>query len=326
VLGVWREVSISGSRDERIAAVASRQRGRIAFRQLRAIAVSPSSVDWLVSRGHLFPSLRCVFTVGHNAPVELGAETEALLSVREGAALSHWSAAALWGLWTPAPTEVDLIVSTSNASANPGVRVHRSRILESKDVRIRRGLPVTAPARTLLDIAPTATDRQLELAFDRGIVERVLRPTEVAELLSRAGGHPGRRRLATILDRETSGTTMTRSGGEERMLALMRAARLPAPVVNAKVAGHEVDFYWPDHRFAVEVDGWRFHSGRRAFEDDRRKDQDLRRAGIDTLRTTGRQLKEQAYALVAGVAVGLARSAATTAGGGAAAGAPRAAL
>ena len=70
---------------------------------------------------------------------------------------------------------------------------------------------------------------------------------------------------------------------------------------------------WPDHRFAVEVDGWRFHSGRRAFEDDRRKDQDLRRAGIDTMRTTGRQLKEQAYALVAGVAVGLARSAATTA-------------
>jgi very-short-patch-repair endonuclease/predicted transcriptional regulator of viral defense system len=328
VLGVWREVPISGSRDERIAAVASRQRGRIASRQLRAIAVSPSSATWLVSQGRLFPSLRCVFSVGHNAPVELGAETEALLSVREGAALSHWSAAALWGLWTPAPAETDVtVVRTSKASSNPGVRVHRSRILQSKDVRIRRGLPVTSPARTLLDIAPTATDRQLELAFDRGIVERVLRPAEVAELLSRAGGHPGRRRLATILERETSGTTMTRSDGEERMLALMRAARLPAPVVNAKVAGHEVDFYWPDHRFAVEVDGWRFHSGRRAFEDDRRKDQDLRRAGIDTMRTTGRQLKEQAYALIASVAVGLARSAATTAaGGGEAAGAAQAAL
>lgn len=328
VLGVRSEVSISGSRDERIAAVASWQRGRIASRQLRSIAVSPSSVTWLVSQGRLFPSLRCVFSVGHNAPVELGAETEALLSVREGGALSHWSAAALWGLWTPMPARIDVTVDRdAPAATNPGVRVHRSRILQGKDVRIRRGLPVTSPARTLLDIAPTATDRQLELAFDRGIVERVLRPAEVAELLFRAGGHLGRRRLATILERETSGTTMTRSDGEERMLALMRAARLPAPVVNAKVAGHEIDFYWPDHRFAVEVDGWRFHSGRRAFEDDRRKDQDLRGAGIDTMRTTGRQLKEQAYALVAGVAVGLARSAATTAAaGGESAGAPRAAL
>ncbi len=98
LLALRSEVSIAGSRDERIAAVASRQRGRIASRQLRAIAVNGSSVAWLVSRGRLFPSLRCVFSVGHNAPIELGAETEALLSVREAAVLSHWSAAALCGL------------------------------------------------------------------------------------------------------------------------------------------------------------------------------------------------------------------------------------
>jgi very-short-patch-repair endonuclease len=309
--------------------VASRQRGRIATRQLRAIEVNPSSVTWLVSRGRLFPSLRCVFSVGHDAPAELGAETEALLSVREGAALSHWSAAGLWGLWTPMPAKIEVTADRdAPAATNPGVRVHRSRILQGNDVRIRSGLPVTSPARTLLDIAPTATYRQLELGFDRAIIEKLLRPAEVTELLGRAGGHPGRKRLATLLGRQTSGTTMTRSEGEEWMLALMRAARLPEPLVNARVAGYEVDFYWPDHRFAVEVDGWRFHSGRRAFEDDRRKDQDLRRAGIDTMRTTGRQLKEQAYALVAGVANGLARSAATTAGVGgvaAAAGGPAAA-
>jgi very-short-patch-repair endonuclease len=320
------EMTVTGSVQDRIAQVARLQRGRVARRQLLAAGVSSSTIGWLVSQHRLIPSLRGVFAVGHTAPIELGRETEALLAVREGAALSHFTAAGLWGL-CGAGDDVELVIADGRSSRTAGVRIHRSRILQSKDVRIRRGLPVTSPARTLLDIAPTATDRQLELAFDRGIVERVLRAAEVGELLSRAGGHPGRRRLATILERETSGITMTRSDGEERMLALMRAARLPAPVVNAKVAGHEVDFYWPDHRFAVEVDGWRFHSGRRAFEDDRRKDQDLRRAGIDTMRTTGRQLKEQAYALVAGVAVGLARSAATTAaGGGEAAGAPQTAL
>src|SRR4029077_10619894 len=105
-----------------------------------------------------------------------------------------------------------------------GVCIHRSRILEPQDVRMRAGLPVTSPARTLLDIAPIATSRRLELAFDRGIVERVLRPAAVAESVSRGGGQHGRKRLAAILERQTAGTTMTRSEGEERVLALIRAA------------------------------------------------------------------------------------------------------
>jgi very-short-patch-repair endonuclease len=261
--------------------------------------------------------------VGHVAEVELGAETEALVSVREGAALSHWSAATMWGLWTPGPRVVEVLLNDAPAAVNPGVRVHRSRILEARDLHIRRDLPVTSPARTLLDIAPTASDRQLELAFDRAPRGK-MRPSQVADVLDRAGGHPGRRRLATMLERESVGTTMTRSVAEERRLALMRAAHLPGPLVNADVGGYELDFYWPDHKFAVEVDSWRFHSGRRAFEDDRQKDQGLRRLGIDPTRTTGSQLKHQPYAVVAGVATGLAWAAARTGadGGGAGTGEP----
>ena len=86
---------------------------------------------------------------------------------------------------------------------------------------------------------------------------------------------------------------MTRSEAEERVLTLIRSARLTEPVVNARVAGYEVDFFWPQHRFALEVDGYRFHSARGAFERDRRKDNDLRRAGVRTMRT------EDSYALVA---------------------------
>jgi very-short-patch-repair endonuclease len=307
VLGVRSEVSVSGARDQRIAAVARLQRGRIAYRQLRAIAVTASSIAWLVEKGRLIPSVRCVFLVGHNARVELGRETDALLSVRDGAALSHWSAAALWGLWTPAPNHVDVVVMDHNAARNPGVRVHRSRILEPRDVRIKSGLPVTSSARTLLDIATTATDRQLELAFDRGIVEEAFRPSQAADVLDRAGGHHGRARLAALLHRELLGTTMTRSEGEERMLALMRAARLPEPEVNAAFAGHRIDFFWPAHRFAIEVDGFRFHSTRVRFERDRRKDQDLRRLNIEVMRITRTQLTTDAYAITARTAEQLAQ-------------------
>jgi very-short-patch-repair endonuclease len=245
--------------------------------------------------------------VGYPGRIELGKETEALLSVRDGAALSHWSAAALWDLWTPLPKVADVILENWTAAHNPGVRVHRSRILEAKDLRFRRDLPVTSPARTLLDIAPAATDRQLELAFERAIVSRVMRKADVADVLDRAGGHRGRKRLATMLAYFTGTTTMTRSDGEERVRALLRSARLPDPVGNAEVAGHEVDFYWPEHRFALELDGFRYHSGRRSFERDRRKDQDLRRAQVDVMRVTGRQVEFDLHAILAAVAATLAR-------------------
>lgn len=287
--------------------MAARQRGRIARRQLSAIGVSHASIRWLVARNRLLPSLRCVYLVGHDAPVELGRETDALLSVREGAALSHWSAAALWNLWTPLPRLVQVTTDDAPAARNPGVRVHRRRILERRDVRIESGLPVTSPARTLMDIAITATERQLELAFDRGLVEEVFRPPQVADVLERAGGHPGRARLSSLLDRELLGTTMTRSEGEERMLALMRAARLPLPEVNAKFGGHQIDFFWPAHRFAIETDGRRFHSTRLRFERDRRKEQDLRRLNVEVMRIARNQLITDAYAITARTAEQLAR-------------------
>ena len=95
------------------------------------------------------------------------------------------------GLWTPSPRLIEVTVDDAPAARNPGVRVHRSGILESRDVWIRKGLPVTSPSRTLLDIAVSATARQLERAFDRGIAEGTVRPSHVADILVRAGGDRG---------------------------------------------------------------------------------------------------------------------------------------
>lgn len=307
VLGVRSERSISGGRDERVAAVAALQRGRIASRQLRAIGVARTSVAWLVAKGRLFPCLGCVFRVGHNAPTELGAETEALLSVRDGAALSHWSAAALWGLWTPTPPLVEVTVDDAPAAVNPGVRVHRSRTLTEHDVWIRSGLPLTSPARTLLDIAPTATARQLEIAFDRAIVEKVLRPSHVRDLLERAGGHRGRGRLAALLAREGGASTVTRSEPEERMLALIRQAGLPDPQVNFPFDIWQLDFYWPQARFAVEVDSQRFHSSRYRLARDRRKDNALRRADITVMRIMDDEITDRSHGVIADITRELTR-------------------
>jgi very-short-patch-repair endonuclease len=304
LLGVRDEVPVSGTREARIAQIAGAQRGRVASRQLQAAGISTSAIGRMVASGRLIPVHRGVFLVGHAAAARLGDETSALLAAGDDAALSHFSAAILWDLLPPGSGDrrIHVVVGKERRPCLPGVVVHRSRVLDSRDVWSRQRLPVVSPARALLDIAPHTSQRQLELAFDHGIVRRVLKPIHVADVLSRAGGHQGRKRLARVLERQTDGTTMTRSEAEERVLALIRAARLSEPIVNARVSGYEVDFFWPKERLALEVDGYRFHSARGAFERDRHKDNDLRRAGVTTMRTTWWQVIEDSYALVADLA------------------------
>jgi very-short-patch-repair endonuclease len=80
------------------------------------------------------------------------------------------------------------------------------------------------------------------------------------------------------------------------------------PTTNARVAGYEVDAYWPAQRLIVEVDGWRYHGTRRAFERDRRKDAALQAAGYRVVRITYRRLRHESHAVAAELAL-LLRSA-----------------
>jgi len=100
---------------------------------------------------------------------------------------------------------------------------------------------------------------------------------------------------------------LTRSEAEERFLALVRAGELPPPEVNVLVDGYEVDFLWRDKGLVVEVDGFQFHSSRRAFERDRRRDADLQTAGFSVLRLTWRQVVDEPYATIARTARALSR-------------------
>jgi very-short-patch-repair endonuclease len=302
---------VYGSRDERIRQIAEAQRGRVSTRQLYAAGISSGAISRRLASSRLIRLHRCVFAVGHLASTPLGDETAALLAVGSTAVLSHRSAAQLLGLIEPqAPPPVHVTLPVKRSISLDGVVIHRTALLMPRDIRIRHGLPVMSPARALLDLAAAAaiSDRELELAFDRGIVERVVRPADLAELVTRAVGHPGRGRLAALLSRQTGQTTMTRSEAEERVLALIRGARLPMPLVNARLGGYEVDFLWPDHRLVLEVDGFRFHTTRAAFERDRRKDADLRRAEIEVLRTTWRAIEGEPYVLVADVAREVSRA------------------
>jgi very-short-patch-repair endonuclease len=219
--------------------------------------------------------------------------------------LSHHSAAALWGLQPDAGGAVDITIGRSGSHSRPGLRVHRTRSLDAKDIRLRHGIPTTSPARTLVDLAATVTQRELQRAVDEAEVRRLARREELLASVERAGsGRRGSAVLTQVLRRE-GGPALTRSEAEDRLLGLIAAARLPRPEVNVRVRGHEVDLLWRDSRLIVEVDGYAFHSTRTAFERDRTRDADLQAGGLRVLRVTWRQIADQPYALIARIAQAL---------------------
>jgi very-short-patch-repair endonuclease len=103
-----------------------------------------------------------------------------------------------------------------------------------------------------------------------------------------------------------------RSPLEAKVLPLVVQRNLPPPLFNAPVpianGRLEVDFLWPDQRFALEADSRDFHGTALAFERDRWRDRELMRAGYSVLRVTSREAEREAEAVAATVAARLSRS------------------
>lgn len=200
------------------------------------------------------------------------------------------------------PTDVTTLRATHSM---PGVRVHRTATLDPTDItREPGGLPLTTVARTLADLAGTLAPHRLERLCHRAQHLRLLdaavldaKPTRGSRALANA--------LATL---HRADAQITRSELEERFLALVAEAQLPPPLVNTHVAGHEVDFLWPEHRLIAETDGAATHLTPTAFEADRRRDAQLQTHGYRVLRLTWRQVTEDHASTGAALRALLARS------------------
>lgn len=101
-------------------------------------------------------------------------------------------------------------------------------------------------------------------------------------------------------------SAFTRSRAERKLVALLRAARLPRPVFNAVAEGFEVDVLWRGHCVVLEFDSYAFHATKSSLERDRRKTAALQRGRYVVLRTTWRELTGESHALVARTAEALA--------------------
>jgi very-short-patch-repair endonuclease len=167
-------------------------------------------------------------------------------------------------------------------------------------VRSRDGLRLTAPARTVLDLAGLLSDRELERAVNEALVLKLTTHEDLTHTVRRSKGRRGTRSLRALLDR-AAGPTFTRSEAEQRLRRLLRGAGLPAPETNVRVGPYEVDLLWRAELLVVEVDGYAFHSTRFAFERDRARDADLQARGLRVLRFTWRQIVDQPDVVIARV-------------------------
>jgi very-short-patch-repair endonuclease len=280
--------------EEAVIARAARQHGVVTTEQLAAAGLGPRAIARRVAQGRLKRLHRGVYLAAP-LPAPLTFEMAAVLACGSTATLSHDAAAALWGLRERRDGEVDVTTTHQRSRPRPGIRVHRARRLERT---IQQRIPVTTPARTLLDLAPRLTAAQLDRAFEEAQVRRLLAP----DTIPRNDGHPGAGRLAAAVARMRE-PALTRSEAEARLLALIREAELQSPRANARVLGFEVDLLWSAERLIVEVDGFAFHGSRHAFERDRRRDADLVAAGYRVIRFTWRQIVHEPEAVVARLAV-----------------------
>jgi Protein of unknown function (DUF559)/Transcriptional regulator, AbiEi antitoxin len=271
------------SDDDAIARLATRQGGVVGRKQLLALGISAKAIDYRASVGRLRVYYRGVYAVGHEAVQLRGRLFAALLVAGPGAALSHRTAAALHRLIRSMPQFIEVTTAKRAPRSRPGLSFHEARTLETQRLH---GLRVTTPVRTLLDLAATRPRAELERACSEALV---LGLVTVEELAAQAG-----RGSAVLRSLVHDGIAPTRSELERRFLKIVSKAGLPRPLVNALVNGHRVDFLWPEQRLIVELDGWRFHGHRLAFERDRARDVALQLAGYQVLRFTWRQLEDEA--------------------------------
>ena len=264
-----------------MARIAGRQHGVVTMGQLLDAGLNRDAVKRRVGKGLLHREHPGVYRVGHRAPSIEARYIAAVLACGAKAVLSGPAAAYLFGLIkgaAPAPE-----VSTTADRRVAGVVTRRVRCLDRRDVTFYRSIPVTTVPRTLLDLAASLSLDALARACHEAEVRHRITAAMVDEALARRPNVPRAGNLHEIFSGQAR---ITLSKLERDFLVLLRSARLPLPRTNRLVDGRYVDCRWPDYRLTVELDSYRYHHTRHAWEQDRRREREARARGDEFRRYT----------------------------------------
>jgi len=281
----------SSAAGQELAALAGRQHGVVSIRQLRRLGYSHRSVGRAVAAGRLHRLHHGVYAVGHTNLSLYGRCLAGVLAAGPRSLLSHYSAGWLLGLVPTRPVPVHATTPVPRKRRD-SVRIHHSRTLIEADRTQEQRIPVTSVARTALDLAAGVRFQTLRRLLRRSEELRVFDLEDFLSVLARNRGHRGAVPLGRALSIYEP-PRFTRSGLERKFVALAERFGLPQPLTAFVVAGYELDVYWPELRFAVELDVYATHGAHDPFEEDRRRDEELKLAGVELTRITGRRLERE---------------------------------
>ena len=281
-------------RDAALITFASVQGGAFTRAQALALGFTDPMLSRRLRAGFLRRAHPGVYVFDGAAAGPWQKQWAARLAVGRDAVLSHQCAAALHG--TPGFALGQLVLTDVHGQrqAIPGVRVHQlSDVLPShRTTHEPSGLPITTPARTIVDLAAVLHPSRVRFALDELSAARMVDDVGVARCLGEVArpGKPGVRALGAILDQRSGIARRPPTSWLEReTLAIAAEVGLPTPRAQLRFPGHLdidgcVDFGWPDAKLIVEADGRRWHTRIADVRRDRERDNQVARAGWQTLR------------------------------------------
>jgi very-short-patch-repair endonuclease len=277
----------NGEVDKVVARLATGAHGVVSRRELLAADLSERQVDRRVERGALIVEFPGVYRVGHRAPNTEARYLAAVKACGEGAVLSGLAAAWLYGLVggrAPRPE-----VTTPKNRRVKGILTHRSLRVDPRERTIWKRIPITTVPRTIVDL-PLLSFDDLTKAVHQADVRYGTRPEHIESVLARYPNAPG---AATLRAIASGDAPRLLSELEKRFRALLEMHLLPLPDTNHKRGAHYVDCRWPELRLTIELDSYRFHRSRHAWEQDHQRERSARARGDDFRRYTWRQIVEE---------------------------------
>jgi hypothetical protein len=268
--------------DRVIGRIATSSHGVVTRVALLRAAVTATEIKRRLRSGALLREFPGVYRVGHRAPSVEARYLAAVLACGDRARLCGRAAGHLLGvLKGPAPPPE---VTSPTERRVKGIRTHRARHRYPPDeVTTWRGIPVTAPARALVDLAAVLSEDELARACHEAGVRHGTTPAQVEAVLARRPNSPGAAKLRRVLRGEVR---VTLSRLEKKFLERLRRAGLPLPRTNRRAGGRYVDCRWPELRLTVELDSYTYHRSRHSWEQDRRREREAYARGDEFRRYT----------------------------------------
>jgi very-short-patch-repair endonuclease len=267
------------------------QHGVVTRADLLALGFSDKGIKHRLATGRLHQVAAGIYVVGRPQLTPHGRWMAAVLACGDGAALSHRSAAELWGIGREWERRIDVSIRRRSVITRRGIKVRCRPSLPDQSITRRHGIPVTTPVQTLIDLATELKILRLERAVNEADKLDLVDPETLRRSLDSYVGMPGVKTLRTLLDRHTF--RLSDSDLEVFFRPLALAAGFALPLSKAWILGYEVDFWFPDHGLVVETDGLGYHRTPAQQARAVKRDQTHTASGLRVLRFTHWQIAHE---------------------------------